>query len=254
MARVKVVDSSHPLRINLDSDDIVRRYLQCESEQAIAKSLGVTRGPIRTRLLRAGIDPRGRSEAATTRMSQTTEEYRKGLASAANAARRHRTIDGSALPISSRYDRMAQSAAIKRRRSRSQIGKGEPELLDLFTARGFSVVPQQDVGRCNLDFAALPVAVEVWWAKSYPFRHPSNVRRTVYLANLGWTSLFVWLARQMPDESTADAVIAYVEGTRCRPLTVSPEYRVIRRNGEMVSTGEAKLDQIALVMPAHRRP
>src|ERR1022692_2215574 len=57
--------------IAVASEALVARYLAGESEKALAEALGIDRIVIRNRLLKAGVQRRGRSESMYLRMSQT---------------------------------------------------------------------------------------------------------------------------------------------------------------------------------------
>lgn len=236
-------------RPNLDIDDLVKRYLAGESEQALSLSVGMSRPAIRRRLIAAGVERRGISEANGIRMKRITPSQRQALTAAANTARRTRTDFDCAKSEWAIQRGPAMSASRSRK-----IGKGETELLDLLVRSGVQPIPQLPVAGYNIDIAVAPVAVEVWWGKAYPFRVPHFHRRTVDLADSGWSTLWVWLGHEMPDALTADAVVSWLEEVRRYPPTIRAKYRVIRRNGDVVATGEAQFDQIAAVPPASHRP
>jgi hypothetical protein len=50
-------------RVTLDTDDLVRRYVEGVSENQLAKELGVSRSVVARRLAKAGVERRGRSDA-----------------------------------------------------------------------------------------------------------------------------------------------------------------------------------------------
>lgn len=226
----------------LDVDDLSSRYLAGESVKSLAATTGVSRPTIKRRLVAAGIPLRQRSDASRTRMQRMTVADRRRLTAAANAATRTGTVSMQQRdPI---RERPTLSTAETRTRS---VGKGESELLDLLVARGVTTETQVPVYGYNVDIAIGSIAVEVWWGCSYPLRPLRLARRTIQLADLGWSTIFIWLSGQLPTPTGADAVVAFVEETSRRPPSVRPQYRVIRGDGELVSTGEAKLDHLALI-------
>lgn len=229
----------------VDIEDIARRHIAGESVQALARSVGVSRPTIIRRLSAAGVQVRGRSDANRLRMQGLSADQRRQLTSSANAAIRVGTV--SMQHRDPGRERPTLSAALRRRR---KVGKGEAELIDLLIARGVAVETQLPVYGYNLDISVKSVAVEVWWGNSYPLRPLRLARRTIQLADLGWSTMFVWLSQQTPTAECADAVIAFIQEMGRRPPSVRPQYRVVRSNGELVAAGEAQLDHLALVPTA----
>lgn len=210
------------IRHTLDVDDLVRRYLSGESEKAIADDLGVGRPTIRRRLLAAGITPRGRGEAMSVRMANTSPDERKRLASAANTARR-----GSKASA----DELARKA-VTAERTLQKIRNGEIGLAALLSTRGVRPDLQKACGPYNIDIALAPIAVEVHVSTTHPMRSARQRERVVYLADRGWRTLYVWLRPGTEaSDAAADEVIAHVERAQADPASVR-EYRVIRGTGE----------------------
>jgi hypothetical protein len=231
--------------VTIDIEDIAHRHIAGESVNALAKSFGVSRPAIVRRLSAAGVPVRGSSDANRLRMQGLSPDQRRRLTSSANAAAR--TGNVSMADRDPGHERPTISSALRRCR---KVGQGEAELIDLIIARGIAVETQLPVYGYNLDIAVESVAVEVWWGNSYPLRYRRQARRTVQLADLGWSTVFVWLSQQAPTAECADAVIAFVEEMSRRPPSVRPQYRVVRSNGELVSAGEAQFDHLALVPTA----
>ena len=67
------------------------------------------------------------------------------------------------------------------------------------------------------------------------------------IADLGWSTIFVWLSRRLPDRGSADAVVTFLEEMSGDPNPIPPQYRVVRGNGEMVASGKVDRDHLALV-------
>lgn len=72
-------------RLPIDTKMVVSAYISGDSENAIAKKIGVSRNVIRTRLLDAGVCIRSGSEANVIRFNRATATERKLITSAANA-------------------------------------------------------------------------------------------------------------------------------------------------------------------------
>lgn len=137
---------------DLPSDLIVSMYLSGMSELEVSKHFGVTRGPIRRRLLQAGVEIRGKSEASTISASRATEKQRKERTKAANDALRGYTY--------SRQELINKSIA----REGSPFGtegKGEKELFDALCQIGMKPVRQKSVDIYNVDIFVRGVAVEL---------------------------------------------------------------------------------------------
>lgn len=211
-------------RTDIDIDDLVRRYIAGESEQAIAASIGLGRPGVRRRLVEAGVTPRDRGAAMALRMANATPEERIALALAANAARRGAKASASEL----------SRKAVTAERTLQKIRNGEIELAGLLSTRGMFADLQVACGPYNIDLAFAPVAVEVHYATSHPMRSAHQRERVVYLANRGWRTLYVWRNPQRDvgySDIAVDRVIAHVKLAQSDPSAVR-EYRVIRGTGE----------------------
>lgn len=232
--------------VNIDMADVIARYNNGDSVLAIAAATGVSRPTIVRRLKAAGITIRTGSEANKIRMGRTDVEARRRLTAPANAERRK-----SGVRFAKRNpDREQPTISTATTRTR-KVGKGEAELVDLLLARGITVETQTAVYGYNIDLAIGRVAVEVWWGEGYPIRRLVLARRTIDLADLGWSTIFVWCSGIVPTETTANAVISFVEETSGNPSSVGPQYRVIRCNGEIVATGKPDRDNITVVPTSH---
>jgi transcriptional regulator with XRE-family HTH domain len=243
-ARIRTASEAARLAkgVDVDIDDIISRYNNGDSVLAIAKAFGVSRPTIIRRLAAAGLDTRTVSEANKIRMSRASIEARRLLTAPANAERRRLNVDFA----KRNPDRERPTISTATTRTR-KIGKGEAELVDFLIARGVTVETQVAIYGYNLNITIGRVAVEVWWGEGYPVRRLRLARRTVDLANLGWSTIFVWCSGIAPTDITADAVISFVDQTSGYPDTVSPQYRVIRCNGEIVATGKPDDNNIALI-------
>lgn len=232
-------------RTRLPDDEIAARYQAGESENSIAKSLGISRGAIRTRLIDAEVPIRGTAEANRLMMAARTPEENR-----LNTAAAHQAVRGR----KSSFDERCRRAKLNEERVAGQV-EVERTLSALLAERGIETIPQKAIGPYNVDLGAAPVAVEVFggtWHLSG--RHAARAtERFRYILDQGWNVIIVWVdGRRWPLSSDgADDVASFIEQARRDPSTVS-KYRVIRGDGEFVTAGESDDDHFALVHPGSR--
>ena len=228
-------------RVPLDPDDLRQRYEQGHSVLKMARELDTSRPTIVRKLAALGLEPRSASEANRLRMAGLSAQERRALAASANRARR------GEVKLEPRSTNRAGAAVESARSQTRLIGRGEPELADLLIRRGITVECQLPVHGYNIDIAVRPVAVEVWWGEGYPLRHGRQARRVIDLASVGWSTVLVWLSRKLPTGEGADAVITFLEEVSRSPDSIGPQYRVVRGDGQVIATGKADRDHLALV-------
>lgn len=232
-SRLEIEDM--PLELNpRDLKDAVRAYAAGESEQSIARRLGVARATLRKRLIAAGVSLRGRGDAMTVRMGRASPEERQRLVAAAHKARR-----GARDPLE-RLELRARSAE----RTVHKQGPYERRLIELLADSRLPIIPQKAVGKYNLDLAIGSVAVEVHTATNHPFKRLDLRERTNYLTDRGWDVLYVWVGHGVITKDTAHHVVAFVQEAERQP-SARRQYRVIRCSGEVVTSGRGHLDEFA---------
>ena len=227
-------------RLNIDTDDLVRKYQSGISEKALSEALGISRPTVRRQLLEAGVEPRGRSAAMFARHAAMTAEERKALAAAAHSACRGR--------------KKSKASLCKRAQTIQTIGaygsKIEKRFDALMREQGNHLARQVAIGPYNCDFAAPPIAVEVLGGQwhSVGKRRSLYERKIRYLLDHGWNVILVLHdARRCPiGPGAADYVATYLDFSRSKPATV-PEYRVIGGAGKEIARGSADGDEISLV-------
>lgn len=227
----------------VDVEALAERYLAGESEKALAEAFGVDRGVVRRRLLGAGIQPRGRSEAMYVRMANTTAEERARLSEAAHVAVRGTKHSA---------ERLIERAKRLEGRITANVSQGEINLAADLRAAGLPIVHQKAVGPYNVDLATGSVAVEVLgggWHRTK--RHGERLR---YLMDSGWDVLYVWVSSKTPlGPGAAQYVVSHVE-FRNRNPTMPRCYRVIRGSGQFVAEGSADKNDVPDVIPITDRP
>lgn len=210
----------------VDEAEAARLYVEGITEQAISIKFGVSRGAIRSILVRQGVQLRTLKEAMQLRASRLSKEDRLRFSAAAHAAVR-------GVPHSEEH---RIKTAISRQVSKSQVSPAETEFAEALEARGLSVVQQQAIGRYNVDVAITEssIAVEVfgghWHASgSHGARHR---KRTDYILDRGWLPIIVWVTTDFPlTPKAVDYVIACHEVFGSKEAERSEEH-VIRGDGE----------------------
>lgn len=214
-----------PRRLTLPEEEICRRYVSGETEQALAKAFNTSRRTIATRLQENGVTHRTQSETQRIRAIAQTPEQRSAQARAA-----HEAVRGREHSFEEKCQR-AQTRQIK------QLGISAHEALLCYwlAERGFSSIPQCAIGPYNTDLAIHPVAVEIYgggWHSGG--RHFARVaERTRYILDQGWNLIFVWVDRRKWPLTIgcAEYLIAFLEQASIDP-SLRGEYRVIRGNGQ----------------------
>lgn len=157
---------------------IVRRHDQGESVLSIANSLGISRGVVVRVLNEAGIRQRGVREAGILRYKGTTEDERKAITRAANAAARGSKHSEDTVQL-----RASKSAG-------KLLSKLEALFFSAFDQAGIPPKPNYQVGRYLIDLAypEKMLAVEVDggnWHDSPKKREQDRVK-TEFLTARGW--------------------------------------------------------------------
>ena len=222
----------------LDERAIVRSYRR-HSVFALAAQHGVSRTAIARVLRKHGQELRAGSDAQRLRARHLTKKQRRAWSAAAHAATRGR-----------KRDLAERSRAALTKQARGDFDSPHETLLhELLLARGMRTIPQHAIGPYCCDLGAFPVAVEVWaggWhlTGNHAARWPE---RTNYILDAGWDVLVVFLRpAEVCAEATADEVVAYVEQRRRTP-TACRQYRVIRCDGQVLTTIEYDPDQLPTI-------
>lgn len=241
--RLEVIDMARERR-TLDAADLVRRYLTGESELALAQTFGVARGTIRSRLIKAGVAPRGMQAAQSLAHARRTPEQNAAWTVAAHAA-----VRGRPVPFEAKCRN-----ALTRQHRRIYGSPAETLLIEWLGQRGnHVVVPQQAIGPYNADIALGPVAVEIFgggW-HSYGRHKARSTERYRYILDQGFAVVIIWVNRRAGHPLTsvaADSVAAFAQLASLDP-TVRGQYRVIWGDGCDVTAFCPDLDHLAVIPP-----
>lgn len=227
---------------NLPWGELIRRYEAGEGTRVLADEFGTTPLTVNKGLRKRGVVIRSRSEAEMVKWARMTDEERARQVEAAHKAARGRKA---------RRESLVQAA-------KTIEGKGlhdspqERELAELLLERGVQVRPQMAVGPYNCDLGAPPVAVEVFVGNwHWSGRHLRRLEKRVseFFDN-SMHLLVVWLAYEpyAVTPALAEYVAAYIESARRNPTAWS-EYRVVRGDGETMTTARSDSDHWTLVPP-----
>jgi very-short-patch-repair endonuclease len=254
--RVRLVDAGvrirdrneapRPERVSVDMDALIPRYLAGESIKALSGNLGIGRRAITTRLERAGIPIRDRSEAMYTRMSRINSEERAQLTAAAHDAVRGKPKTEGFL--------VARALGVEKQGAKhGNVSPAELMLADMLQDRGILVTHQKAIGPYNADLATLSVAVEVLGGQWH--RVKKHGKRLRYLLDGGWDVIFVWVngIHYPLGRGAAEYIAAHREFRRRNPAAIRC-YRVIRGDGQLVASGSADGDDIPDILPISDRP
>lgn len=221
-------------RPDIDTDDVIRRYVAGESELSIARSYGANRESIQRRLRKAGVTRRSGSEANLLRMGRMTADERRANAAAANAAARNRVVSDA--------ERARRAQTVYDSGTTRWVSPYEVQLTGMLQQRGVECKPQFPVGKYNIDIACGSVAVEVHRHSGQPHRRPILRERIEYLINNGWSVMYVWVSPHPTStfctitDDCADKVTAFVEESNRSP-SARGQYRVVRGSGDDVPVG-----------------
>lgn len=201
-------------RTDVDLQQVAKRYLAGEPQTAIAQDLQVCHGTIKRWLKEMGIPIRSYAE---TRLL---------------------------------IEREQASATIANSRSR-RIGWGEELLYQWLIERGETPDRQRPEGVKNIDIALHPIAVEIWLSSSSPLTDTYCRERIKYLAERGWSSLYIFISRRtrvlLP--CVADEIIARYNFARSNPTAIRQHW-VIRGCGEVAATFGDDLNHGPLIPPS----
>lgn len=233
------------LRLNLDYLHIVELYRSGLSENQIAQRLGVARGTIRKRLIKAGITPRSQSEAEALKWAHFTPEQRRRQVASANKACRGR--------VHSEQERVKRAEVNYVRQL--HISANEQRLADMLRARGLAVEQQFPVHTCNVDLALHPgpIAVEVHgggW-------HSTDIHRSFLeskrekLFSRGWALIEVWIdGRYRVWDALTDELVTLCDRLGRLP-SLSGEHWVVFGNRKVPAAMRADSDDIAAIYRPH---
>lgn len=205
-------------------DDLLRRYIAGESENALANEAGVNRWTFRRRLIETGIQPRNQSESERAKWTRMSESQRTHQVKSAHSASRGRTI-----PI---------EVLIKRAKSLQgsrtyNVAPEEIVLGNWLHDAGLTFIHNFAIGPYNCDLGLSPITVEIWGGSWHP--KPIEIKRTKYILDSGYWLLYITLdKRRFPlSRSVTKNVIALFEFACANP-TATREYWMIRGDGELI--------------------
>jgi very-short-patch-repair endonuclease len=229
--------------IELPMDAISAAYLAGASEYALGRQYGVSRNVIQRRLAQLGIERRTPSAAGLVRAKQMTAEQRRGQAKAANAAARKRRVP--------EIDKLRHALSIER--TGASQSRGEDRFAEMLTDRNVSFTQQRAIGIHNVDFAVLPVAVEILGGGWHAIK-TCHAERTPDILDRGWHLFMVWDYEGSSALGTgaADYLVSFLEEIGRNPPATC-QYRVVSGQGELLAARGREDNEFPLVPPPRGR-
>jgi hypothetical protein len=227
-------------RLDLDAEEIVRRFVAGESVFALAQHYHAGLQTIRRRIREAGVPLRNCSEAGLVRTAQLSAEERVTPTEAAARARRARPSSEHALH--------RQAVARQRRWDERALSDAGHIIVRMLKSRGYMVDCFTPVDRYNLDITVGAVAIEVLTNArcASSKREGQRLRR---IMEHGYSVIFVHVDGRtvVPLYPKALQSIASFVAIRRRFPTQTNIFQVIHHNGAIFSFGtinEATFEQV----------
>lgn len=223
-------------------DDIIERYRAGESANALADELGIARKTLKSHLLDAGVEVRGRAGSVAAKMSTLSDTERAAWLARLEAG-------PAALRGTDYSDARLRSHAAGRAGHERWITAEERLLAEWLPG---DVVHQPAVGRYNADLMLSgTVAVEVQRSDhtSYHRTRWAFLQRLDYILDLGQAvAVILWNTTVVLHPIVATELIAFAEITGRNPSSRG-QYRVIWGDGKYVSRGDHDIDELARIWP-----
>ena len=226
-------------------DNLLRRYVAGESENALAKEAGINRWTMRQRILDAGITPRSQSEAEKAKWSRMTEEQRAMQVEAAHEATRGRKVP---------FVQLVKTAKSREGNIGHHVSPEEIIIGNWLRDAGYDVIHNLAVGPYNCDIGIGPVTVEVWGGGWHA--KAKEIERTKYILDAGYAMLIVHLdKRRFPLSTSVTNYAIALHKITSRDPSGRRQYWMVRGNGECIFM-RLNCDDISLKPPftAGRNP
>jgi len=211
----------------LDDAELVGRYLDGESELALSKAFEVNRWTVRKRLVAAGVQPRGRSDAMSLRWDRSDEATRE-----AHAETMRRRMTGRRRKL----DTKLRAAASKKQ----MVGEGEKIIAAELQRLGIAFEAQAPIHVYNIDLLVGDIALEPRTRSENPMKHAGRSKRTAYLMARGIVTIWILhtntsvLRECLPNIVSELRTMQALPTSKRKPLVVHCR-QMPRRNGPPVS-------------------
>lgn len=225
-------------KIELNREEVVRRYTDGESQKSLATALGVDRSVVRRTLTECGVSVRDPTRANQLMMSLRTPEEHQRNTEAAHRATKSRVHTWGE----------KRKRAITRENHQTHTSPAELLVSEWIRQRGFLVTPQKAIDVYNIDLA-LPdnVAVEIYgggW-HAYGYHSANSNQRFELLLSRGWRVVVVWVDQQKYplNESVADAILRFGFSSNTVPeKNDRGSFLVLRGDGSEFARGSHNLE------------
>ena len=228
-------------RINLDVNNIVKKYKGGISEYELSKIFNVDRGTIRKRLIKQGVEIRSCKEASILRLSKMSFKEKQELTKKANEKMR------AYKP--SIQSQMKQAKTLQKTKGRK--GSGEFEVCQALKKMGLNPIHQFAINKYNIDIGLFPIAVEIHITTTSPHKIPFVKNKIEYLTNHGWSILFIHVYSAIEITNIhIDYIFSYFHAVCANPALIG-EYRVIGRRGELKPCSRLNFNKLPLIESFH---
>ncbi len=217
-------------------DNAVSLYLSGKSALEVQTLVGIDRGVVKAELIRRGIEPRGRSAAGKLRASKMTAEEIAAQTAAAHAASKGRRA--------ARAERVKRAATVEAKPPAMSVH--EAKFAGFLDQLGATWRREVAVDIYNVDFTIGPVAVEILGGEWHAYKGERHPRRIKKILDSGWALVYLWSTDHFPLTITAAEYCVTFAQQASREPSLIGEYRVIRGDAHLITTGRDELDQFSL--------
>jgi len=213
---------------NFNVNDLIERHKSGISVNELSKTFGIARVTINRWFEKYGFQWRNQHETEILKWQKMTPEQRFNQTKAA-----HDAVRGSTRTIEDLSRR-----AIGKQRTKCYIGQGENEFFDYFIKNNLNAIQQQAFDNYNIDIAIdNSIAVEILFNGTSPLKRKHDIKKIKHLLKYNWIVIYFWFKpKEWFSESNLEYFTSFIKGINRNPSNRS-KYFVIRRDGELYSTG-----------------
>lgn len=226
------------MKLPISDEELAQRYINGESEKALAEALHASRSVISRHLQIMGIERRTASEANYVMSAQMTPEQRSERAKAA-----HDAVRGTKRS----FDELCKRA-LARQAKPYNVSPVEVQISQWLQELGLHPIPQLAIGPYNADLAIGPIAVEIFGGSWHAYgSHVARAgKRLNYFLDQGWSLVFIWVdtVKWPLTVDCAKYVASFYQIASIDP-SIGGQYRVIRGDGQEIPAGSFYFNKVS---------
>lgn len=221
--------------------DLLAMYNSGLWKNEIASKIGISEGAVGKYLSYLGVPLADNKSQATKRIHERGgKNWSKAVTYSA-----HNAVKGM---------KRTEESLIQRANTLESIGRFgstmERVLFDMLAERGICAIPQKAFSKYNIDLMVGNVAVEITGRNRKPQDIPEIKKKIKLLLDSGFSMIWLWANTSFPiRDSAADYIASYCESV-CLDPSIIGEYRVIRCDGKLMSSGRSDSDDFSGVFTA----